>query len=96
MLHRKNLIAVVVGEEGASAVLQLRARRLLFVQAVVHPALVPVLVFFALSFFGLRRRGASSTARSLLAFTTDVRVSLLVAARFTALPQHQGHLWSFR
>lgn len=85
MLHRKNLITVIVGEEGPSAFLALCAHQLLFVQAVVHPAAVPVLVFFALWSFRLWRRGASPPARSLLALTADVRVSLLMTAGFTAL-----------
>lgn len=85
MLHRKNLITVIVGEEGPSAFLALRAHRLLFVQLVVHSTAVPVLVFFALSSFRLWRRGASPPARSLLALTADVRVSLLMTAGFTAL-----------
>lgn len=85
MLHRKNLITVIVGEEGASASFTLGAHGLLFVQAVAHPAALTVLVFFALSSFRLWSPGASPPASSLLAFTADVRVSLLRTAPFTAL-----------
>lgn len=88
MLHWKDLIAVVVREDWVPAVLALWAGQLLSVQAAVHAADVPVLVFFALASCGLRRRGASPPAGVLLA-------SLPASTCFTALCRPRGHLRPF-
>lgn len=95
MLHGKDLIAVVVGEDWTPAVLALWAGRLLSVQAAVHAAGVPVLIFFALASFSLRRRGASPPAGGPLAFAADAGASPLASACFTALCRPRGHLRPF-
>lgn len=105
LLHGKNLVAVVVWEDGFAGVLVTHVLRLRFAVDAVPPAGVriqprPQLVLFAVSSLELRRCRASRAACGLVAFTHDTGGSLqgsgglAVTADYTAALCCQVQLWT--